>query len=136
MIRSLTERLGTYPELLAKLQVLWLSRHVRWSKLERLAGDGVRKRVLVLNIISIVLGRKQVRHRAALGGDSLGADLGRLTFGDAVEDVGELVIGVLADLLGDVRVFVVKGSGGAEGLDEVEVVRGAGCDYVAAGSGK
>ena len=45
----------------------------------------------------------------------------------------EVVLGVLADLLGTLEVLVVEGGVGAEGLDEVPVVRRADGDDLEAG---
>lgn len=92
----------------------------------------VKKAHLVLNISAIVLRRKKVRDLAALGGNRLGADLRRGALGNAVEHLCELVAGVLADLLRDVRVVVVESFRGAESLDEGEVARAASCDDLAA----
>lgn len=87
---------------------------------------------LILDIGAVVLGSQQVGDLAALGGNGLGADLGRLALGDTVEDASELVAGVLADLLSAVGVVVVKSLRGAQGLDEREVARAASRDDLAA----
>lgn len=87
---------------------------------------------LILDIGAVVLGSQQVGDLAALGRDGLGADLGRIAFGNAVEDTRELVAGVLADLLRAVWVVVVESLSGAQGLDEREVARAASRDDLAA----
>ena len=80
---------------------------------------------LVLNISAVVLGVKQVRHRTSLGPNRLGADLRRLALGNAVEDLGQLVASVFADLLRALRVVVVESLRGTQRLDEGEVARRA-----------
>ena len=109
------------PELLSELLILRLVREVHWAELEALANHGVGERVTVLHVGAVVLGWQQVRDGTSLGADSLGADLGRFAFGDTVEDVGELVLSMLADLLRAVGVLVVEGGRGSEGFDEGEV---------------
>jgi hypothetical protein len=136
------------PERLAELKVLRLRGHVHAAEeLEGFAGDGVAEsclrdalarernsdfseegRVLadlVLNISTVMLRVKQVRHRASLGRDSLGADLRRVALGNTIKDLGELVAGVLADFLRALRVVVVESLGSAQRLDEGEVARRA-----------
>lgn len=80
-----------------------------------------------------MLSLKQIRDLSALRRDRLRADLGRSALRNAIEDARELVVGVLADLLGAVRVVVVESLGGAQGLDEGEVARAARRDDLAAG---
>ena len=78
-----------------------------------------------------MLGVKQVRDRASLGRDGLGADLGRVALGNAVKDLRQLVAGIFADLLRAVRVVVVESLGGTKSLDEGEVARRASGDHLA-----
>jgi hypothetical protein len=88
---------------------------------------------LVLNISPLMLRVKQIRHRTSLGPNSLGADLRRVALGNAVEDLGQLVASVLADLLRALRVVVVESLRGTERLDEGEVARRASGNNLAAG---
>ena len=133
------------PESLAELEVLRLRGDVHAAEeLEGFAGDGVAEgglgryvskidselvvkwddddgmglAHLVLNISPLMLGIKQIRHRTSLGPNSLRADLRRLALGNAVEDLGQLVASVLANLLRALRVVVVESLRGTERLDE------------------
>jgi hypothetical protein len=60
------------------------------------------------------------------GGECFGADLDRIPSRNAIPGVLELVVGVLPNLLSTVGVLVAEGSLGAQRLDIVEVVGGAG----------
>jgi len=97
------------PKLLREFEILLLGRILSGSKRKGLASNSISQCVLVLDVIPVVLGWQEVGDGTAFGGDGFGADGGGLAFGDAVEDVGQLVFGVFADLLGDVWVFVVEG---------------------------
>jgi hypothetical protein len=92
----------------------------------------VEKAYLVLDVSAIVLRSKKVRDLAAFGRNRLGADLRRRALRDTVKHLCELVVGVLADLLRDVRVVVVESLGSTESLDEGEVTRAASGDDLAA----
>lgn len=57
----------------------------------------------------------------AAGGENFAAQLGRNRGADGVPHVLEVVVGVVLDFLDAFRVLVIKGFGGAECLDQVEV---------------
>lgn len=78
-----------------------------------------------------MLGSKKVRDLTALGRDGFGADSGRIALRDTVEDVSELVAGVLADFLRAVRVVVVECLCSTQSLNEWGVTRAASRDYLA-----
>ena len=68
------------------------------------------------------------------GGESIGADLERRTFGNAVEGVQEGVGSVLPDLAATIGVTVVEDGVCAELAEEGRIAGGAGCDDVQAGA--
>lgn len=96
---ALSEQLlSKLPEHLAELEVLGLSRDGVASESEGLANDGVAQSALVDNVLAGGLGREKVRDDTALARDGVGADVGGAALGDTVEDVLQVVLGVLTDL--------------------------------------
>lgn len=75
------------------------------------------------------VGRVRVHADVAAAGaaDSLIADLHAGLLGNAVDSVSKAVLGQLADISTACGRAIVKDMGGAEGLDEVKVLGGAGC---------
>lgn len=96
---ALGQQLGRQlPKLRAKVKMVLHGRDFGPAKVQLLTDHGVRQRVAVFDVAALVLGREEVGDLAAFGADGFGADLGGGAFGDAVEDFGEGVGGVVADL--------------------------------------
>lgn len=125
--------LSQFPEHAAELEVLRLSGDGSATEAEGLTNNSVAQSALVLDVLAGRLGREKEGDDTTLAGKSVATDVGGAALGDAVECVLEVVLGVLADLLGALGVLVVEGGVGAERLDEVPVVRRADGDDLEAG---